>query len=69
MGTQPVVAAECGKSGRRDDTRSGGGSSSKDGRGGAGGAGLVELAEKLQGRTDELGRELNSVREALAMAR
>ena len=55
MGTQPVVAAECGKSGRRDDTRSGGGSSSKDGRGGAGGAGLVELAVKLQGRTDELG--------------
>ncbi|CAM9404502.1 unnamed protein product, partial [Ectocarpus sp. 12 AP-2014] len=67
--TQPVVAAECGKSGCRDDTRSGGGSSSsKSGRGGAGGEGLVELAEKLRGRTDQLGRELDSVREALAMA-
>ncbi|CAB1121208.1 unnamed protein product [Ectocarpus sp. CCAP 1310/34] len=69
VGTQPVVAADCGKSGRRDDTRSGGGSTSKNGRGGAGGESLVELAEKLQGRTDELGRELDSVRQALAMAR
>ncbi|CAN0103951.1 unnamed protein product, partial [Ectocarpus sp. 4 AP-2014] len=69
MGTQPVVAADCGKSGRRDGTRSGGSSSSKNGRGGAGGEGLVELAEKLRGRTEELGQELDSVREALAMAR
>ncbi|CAM9594667.1 unnamed protein product, partial [Ectocarpus fasciculatus] len=70
IGIQPVVVAEYGKSGRRDDTRSGGGSSSgssKDGRAGAGG--LVELAGKLQGRTDELGRELDSVRKALATAR
>ncbi|CBJ33546.1 expressed unknown protein [Ectocarpus siliculosus] len=69
MGTQPVVAADCGKSGRRDDTTSGGGSSGKNGRGGAGGEGLVELAKKLQGRTDELDQELDSVRKALAMGR
>ncbi|CAN0109749.1 unnamed protein product, partial [Ectocarpus fasciculatus] len=69
VGTQPVVVAECGKSGRRGDTRSGSGSSSKNGPGGAGAGGLVELAGKLQGRTDELGLELDSVRKALTTAR
>lgn len=66
-----MVDAECGKSRRWDDKQSGGSSTSisEDGPCGAGGGGLVELAEKMQGRTNELDQELDSVREALAMAR